>query len=130
MTLPPRMLRAWRATRYTLDGGVPVRVGRRSAAADAVLARLGARCGVILTAWNPFGRRHPPGWNRRAGARLALASRRIPSIRADGRLGAWAEEGLLLACDPRRALPLARRFRQGGVVLLRRGAPARLVLRV
>ncbi|MFN6956469.1 MAG: DUF3293 domain-containing protein [Acetobacteraceae bacterium] len=128
MTLPPGMLRAWRATRFTLEGGAPVRVGRRSAAADAVLARLGARCGVILTAWNPFGRRRPEGWNRRAGTRLAWAARRIASVRADGRLGAWAEEGLLLAGAPRRALRLARRFRQGGVVLLRRSAPARLVI--
>jgi hypothetical protein len=128
MTPPPRMLRAWRATRFTLEGGARVRVGRRSTAADAVLARLGARQGVILTAWNPFGRRHPEGWNRRAAARLARASRRIASVRADGALGRWAEEGLLLAGDPRRALTLARRFRQGGVVLLRRGAAARLVV--
>jgi len=128
MTLPPRMLRAWRATLFTLDGGAVLRVGRRSAAVDAVLARFGARQGVILTAWNPFGRRHPEGWNRRLAARLAQASRRFPSVRADGALGRWAEEGLLLAGDPRRAVPLARRFRQGGVVLLRRGARARLVL--
>jgi hypothetical protein len=128
MTLPPRMLRAWRATLFTVDGAARVRIGRCSAAADAVLVRLGARQGVILTAWNPFGRRHPEGWNRRAAARLAQASRRIMSARADGRLGAWAEEGLLLAGDRRPALRLARRFRQGGVVVLRRGALARLVL--
>lgn len=128
MTPPPRMLRAWRATLFTVDGGAVVRIGRRSAAAEALLARFGARQGVILTAWNPFGRLHPEGWNRRAAARLAQASRRVASARADGRLGTWAEEGLLLAGDPRRAVRLARRFRQGGIVLLGRAAPARLLI--
>jgi hypothetical protein len=90
--------------------------------------RLGARQGVILTAWNPFGRRHPEGWNRRAAARLAQVLRRLPALRADGALRRWSEEGLLLPGDPRRAMLLARRFRQGGVVVLRRGAPARLVV--
>lgn len=128
MRLPPRMLRAWRATLFTLPGGIVLRIGRRSTDADARLAELGSRCGVILTAWNPFGRRRPEGRNRRAAARLTDAARRIASVRADGRLGSWAEEGLLLACDPRRAIALARRFRQGGIVVLRRGAPPRLVL--
>jgi hypothetical protein len=122
------MLRAWRETLFTLPGRIVLQIGRRSADADARLAALGSAYGVILTAWNPFGRRQPEGRNRRAAARLANAARRIASVRADGRLGSWAEEGLLLACDPRRAIPLARRFRQGGVVVLRRGAPPRLVL--
>jgi hypothetical protein len=128
MTLPPRMLRAWRATAYTLANGAVVRIGRRSPDADRALERLGARCGAIVTAWNPLGRRRPEGWNRRAGARLAAAARRIAAMPAEGRLGAWVEEGLLLAGDPRRAIGLARRFRQGGIVVLGRGRPARLLL--
>ncbi|MCS6930670.1 MAG: DUF3293 domain-containing protein [Acetobacteraceae bacterium] len=128
MTLPPRMLRAWRATAYRLATGALVRIGRRSPAADLLLERLGARCGAIMTAWNPLGRRRPDGWNRRAGTRLAAAVRRIPAVPAEGRLGDWREEGLLLAGDPRRAIVLARRFRQAGIVVIRRGAPARLLL--
>lgn len=126
--LPPRMLRAWRRTLYLLAGQITVRIGRRSPAADALLAALGARQGVIVTAWNPFGRRRPEGWNRRAGARLRWAARRIATVPAEGRLGTWVEEGLLLVGDPRPALRLARCFRQGGVVHLRRAAPARLLL--
>jgi hypothetical protein len=121
------MLAAWRATLFTVAGTAAVRIGRRGAGTEAVLARLGARQGVILTAWNPLGRRHPEGWNRRAAARLARAARRLASVPADGRLGAWVEEGLLLAGDPRRARVLARRFRQAGVVLVRCGLAARLV---
>ena len=35
---------------------------------DALLARHGARCAVFVTAWNPFSRRMPAGWNRRMQA--------------------------------------------------------------
>ncbi len=125
--LPPRMLRAWRRTLYLLAGRIAVRIGRRSPAADALLAALGARQGVIVTAWNPFGRRRPEGWNRRAGARLRQArggSRRCrrKAVSRLGRGGAVAGRrsggrrcGWHGAC-------------QGGVVHLRRGAPVRLLL--
>lgn len=125
--MSPRLLRDWRATRYEA-GGVTVRIGRRSGAADALLRWLGARRGAILGAWNPQGRRRSAGLNHKAQARLAVASRRLPSVEGRGSHRGWSEDHILLAADPRRATVLARRFRQAGLVLLLRGAPARLVL--
>jgi hypothetical protein len=125
--MTPRLLRAWRATSYEA-GGVTVRIGQRSGAVDALLRRLGARQGAVLGAWNPQGRRRSAGLNHRAQARLAAASRRLPGVEGRGSHRGWSEDHLLLAVDPRRATVLARRFRQAGLVLLLRGAPARLVL--
>ncbi len=151
MTAPPRPPRlpaalaaAYARTDYEAGGGAVARIGRRSAAVDALLRRLGARQGAFVTAWNPWSRRMPPGWNLRMLARLRAAARRVPRAEGWGRgrepvpragwrvrpepAGAWAERHLLLAADPRRAAVLARRFRQHAIVAVRAGAPARLVL--
>ncbi len=121
-----RLLAAYRRTDYEAAGAV-ARVGRRSAAVDALLRRLGAREGAFVTAWNPRSRRMPPGWNARMMARLREAVRRLPSAEGEGRGRGWSERHLLLAADPRRAAALARRFRQNAMVARRIGAPARLV---
>jgi hypothetical protein len=121
-----RLLAAYRRTDYEAAGAV-ARVGRRSAAVDALLRRLGAREGAFVTAWNPRSRRMPPGWNARMMARLREAVRRLPSAEGEGRGRGWSERHLLLAADPRRAAALARRFRQNAMVATRIGAPARLV---
>jgi hypothetical protein len=143
--LPPALAAAYRRTDYTAEGGrVVARIGRRSASADALLRRLGARQGGFVTAWNPFSRRMPRGWNERMLARLRARARRlgpivegwgqgrdpIPGRRRHTRpppAGAWAERHLLVAADPRRVLVLGRRFRQNAIVALRAGAPARLL---
>lgn len=122
-----RMLAAYRRTGYEAAGAV-ARVGRRAAAVDALLRRLGAREGAFVTAWNPWSRRRPAGWNARMMARLRAAARRLPSAEGEGRAPGWAERHLLVAADPRRAAALARRFRQNAVVVVRIGAPARLAL--
>lgn len=122
-----RLLAAYRRTDYEAGGAV-ARIGRRSAAVDGLLRRLGAREGAFVTAWNPCSRRMPPGWNARMMARLRAASRRLPSAEGEGRGRGWSERHLLLAADPRRAAVLARRFRQNAMVAVRVGAPARLVL--
>ncbi len=70
----------------------------------------------------------PAGWNARMMARLRTAARRLPSAEGEGRARGWAERHLLVAADPRRAAVLARRFRQNAIVVVRTGAPARLVL--
>ena len=126
--LPPALLRAYAATAYTLCGGrVVARIGRRSAAVDALLRRLGSRQGAFVTAWNPFSRKMPRGWNDRMLARLREAARRLPRAEGRGIGRGWAEAHLLLAADPRRVLVLARRFRQHAVVAVRVGAPARVL---
>jgi uncharacterized protein DUF3293 len=122
------LLGAYRRTEYEADGAA-ARVGRGSASVDALLRRLGARQGgAFVTAWNPWSRRMPAGWNARMTARLREAARRLPSVEGEGRGRGWSERHLLLVADPRRAAALARRFRQNAIVVVRSGAPARLVL--
>lgn len=103
------------------------RPGRRSAAVDAALARLGVRQGGFLGAANPLSRRMPEGWNARAQARLRAAARRLPALAGHGSGRGWVEPHWLLGGDPRVLLRLARRFRQHGLLLVARGRPARLL---
>lgn len=123
----PRLLRAWRATDYVANA-VPVRIGRRSPAMDALLARIGARTGVFVTAWNPLSRAMPAGWNRRMQRRLSERLRRHVMLPASGSLRRWHEAHLLVAADPRPVVRLARLFRQRGAVLVARHQAARLIL--
>jgi hypothetical protein len=118
-TLAPRLLRAYRATRYRA-GGCAIRIGRRSDAA------LDARCAVLLTAWNPQSRHMPRGWNQRMQCRLRAQLRRFRVVEADGSLHGWHEAMLLVVGPEPPLLRLASRFRQRAVVILRRGQPARL----
>jgi hypothetical protein len=123
--MPPRLLRAYRRTRYS-TGGIVVRVGR--CVPDALFRQVGAREAVFVTAWNPRSRRMPLGWNARMQRRLAERLRRFVVVPADGALGRWHEAHLLVAADVRRMLRVARMFRQLGVVAIRRRHRARLVL--
>ncbi|WP_426957860.1 DUF3293 domain-containing protein [Muricoccus radiodurans] len=125
--LTPRLVRAYRESRYRA-GLAEIRIGRRSAAADETLAALGARQGGLISAFNPFSRRTAPGRNARHHDRLRRAARRFPSRNALACPGTdWEEPMLLVACDPRVLARLGRRFRQHAIVVLRRGAPARLL---
>jgi hypothetical protein len=118
-------LAAYRRTAYEAAGAV-AHVGRRSVAVDALLAELGTRHGGFITAENPLSRRMPPGWNARAMRRFDEAIRRLPSAAGHGGWRRWREAHHLVAADPRRLLVLARRFRQRAIVVVARGAPARL----
>ncbi|MBK1662209.1 DUF3293 domain-containing protein [Paracraurococcus ruber] len=122
-----RLRRAYRASGYEAAGAV-ARIGRRSAALDALLRRMGVRDAAFVSAWNPFSRRMPEGWNARRHARLLAATRRCPRLEGWGGTAAWRERHLLLGGDARRGAVLARRFRQNAIVVLRRGQPARLVV--
>jgi hypothetical protein len=118
---------AYRATAYEAAGAV-VRIGRRSAAATALLRRMGVAQAGFVTAWNPMSRRTPPGRNARMQRRLHEMTRGLPRAEGHGRARGWCEAHLLLGADPRRLRVIARRFRQAAIVVLRRGAPARLIL--
>jgi Protein of unknown function (DUF3293) len=118
---------AYAASAYEAAGAV-ARIGRRSGAVDALLRRCGARQGGFVTAWNPFSRRMPRGWNDRMHARLRQAARRFPTAEGWGGTTAWRERHLLIAADPRRVAVLGRRFRQNAIVTVRAGQPARLVM--
>lgn len=123
--LPARLLLSWRRTEYEAAGAV-ARIGRRSAAIDALLRRLGVREAAFVTAWNPYGTRAPPGRNARMQARLRAALRGVPIAEGHGRGRGWAEAHLLAGVPEARARVLARRFRQLGFVTVRRGRAARL----
>ncbi|TCZ61286.1 DUF3293 domain-containing protein [Roseicella aquatilis] len=118
---------AYAASGYEAAGAV-AHVGRRSPAVDALLRRLGAREGAFITAWNPYSRRMPRGWNDRMHARLLEATRRLPRAGGWGGTDQWQEQHLLLGADPRRSAAIARRFRQNAIVAIRVGGPARLLL--
>jgi len=123
--LPPAMCAAYARTEYAA-GGVAARIGRRSAALDALLRAKGARHAGFVTAWNPFSRRMPRGWNERMLARLREAARGRVLAEGWGRGKGWAERHLLIAGDPRWLTQTARRFRQLAIVMVRPGHPARL----
>ena len=121
----PRLLRAYRATRYEADG-VTVFVAHRSPAMDALLRRHGARVGVFVTAWNPMSRRMPAGWNVRMQRALGERLRRVTVLPAEGAWRGWREAHLLVLGDPTRMRVLARLFRQQAVVAVRVGHATKL----
>ncbi len=121
----PGLRRAYARTAYEAAGAV-ARIGCRSPGIDAILGRLGVRQGGFVTAWNPFSRRMPPGWNRRMQVLLEQAARRLPMARGWGEGRGWAEAHLLVGGDPRRLWQLAQCFRQNAIVTVRIGRVARL----
>lgn len=116
MTIPPRLLALYRKTPYRVGTWI-VRIGRRS-----------ALNGVLLTAWNPLSRRMPAAWNHRMQSRLRERLRRWPVTDADGGLGNWHEDHLLVTADPRWCHTLARLFRQRAILLLRPRQKVRLCI--
>lgn len=123
--MTPRLLRAYRATRYEADD-VSVFIGQRSGAMDALLRRHGVRAGVFLTAWNPGSRRMPEGWNHRMQRALLERLRRRLVLPAEGSWRTWREDHVLVLAVPARAAGLARLFRQHAVVIVRVGQAPRL----
>lgn len=123
----PRLLRAYRQTRYTADG-IDIRIGRRNPAMDAWLADHGRQSGVLITAWNPRSRRMPHGWNARMQRQLTEYIHRHVYVDADSRLRRWHEAQLLVLSPQRPAGHIAMRFRQRGIVLVRRHHPVRLII--
>jgi hypothetical protein len=127
MSITPRQRAAYLRTAYRAGDRAEARVGRRSATVDRALRELGVKQGGFVTAQNPFSRAMPPGWNARALDRLRGAARLLPAKEGEGVLGSWREHHLLIGADPRRLAVLARRFWQNAIVVVRVGAPARLM---
>lgn len=120
---------AFRRTRYAV-AGVVFRVGERSAALDGVLAGLNVRQAILLTAFNPGGRRLPARLNARAADRLEAALRGRGMLAGESGAGAWREEQWLVAAPEAWLKRLGRRFRQLAMLRLRRGrGPCLLMLR-
>jgi len=116
------LLAAYRRTDYRSAGAV-IRIGCRAPAVDRLLRCHRCREAVLITAWNPFSRRMPPGWNARMQCRLRQAVRRYPILPASGGARGWSEDHLLVLMPAAQAAILARRFRQNAIVIVRRGQP-------
>lgn len=123
----PRLLRAYRQTRYTADG-IDIRIGRRNPAMDAWLTDHGVHTGVLVTAWNPRSQRVPHGRNSRMQRHLAEHLHRYQCVDADSRLRRWREAQFLVLAPRRAAERIAMRFRQHAIVLVQCRRPARLIV--
>jgi hypothetical protein len=120
------LLKAYRKTCYEV-AGIAVLIGRRSVAMDRLLQSRAAREAVFITAYNPFSRGMPAGWNQRMQVSLARALRQRQLLVAKGTWRRWSEEHIVVFGDARPAYRLARRFRQNSVVLVRLRRPAQLM---
>jgi hypothetical protein len=125
--VPARTLRAYRNTRYEV-GDIAITIGRRATAMDSLLASYGVREGVLITAYNPFSRVMPSGWNQRMQSRLAQALRRRPILPAKGSWRRWSEAHVLTFGDIRPTRRLLGVFRQNAIVIVRVRQPARLLV--
>ena len=150
--VPRALARGWRLTAYRAWGwggeasndrgprarhphgpaGAAARLGRRSRGVDVLLAAAGVREGSFLGAWNPLSRARPRAWNDAMLARLRRLARRA-GLHFVGGVGqadrpVWEEHHLLLFGDARRAIVLARRFRQHAILRVRLRAASRLLV--
>jgi hypothetical protein len=123
----PSLLKAYRESRYEVVG-IDVRIGRRSPAMDELLSSHGTREAAFITAYNPFSRVMPAGWNRRMQARMVASLRRRPILPGSGSWRRWSEAHLVVFGDSRPTCRLARRFRQYAIVMVRIEQPARLLI--
>jgi len=126
MALPAHLSHAYRKSRYSV-AGLDLTVGRRSSALDGLLAGMGVRDAVLITAWNPRSRRMPPPWNHRMMAALRLRLGDRTALPATNEWHGWAEGQFLVPGDRRRLTVLARLFRQAALVGVRRGQDVRLL---
>jgi hypothetical protein len=126
--MPPYLATAYRRSRYQA-AGVDLRIGRRSRALDGLLAGMGARQAVLITAGNPHGRRAPAVWNARMMARLHAALARRTAYPGESGTGLWLEQHFMAAGPEAWMKRLGRHFRQVAIVRLRPGqAPCLLPL--
>ena len=133
------LVAAYRGTRYAVldvDGGsrAEALIGEHVPDVDAVLDAHGAASGVFITAWNPRSEPTDDAANAAAHARLAeaLLDRGLTALphAGFGQDPAWrAEHGFfVLDLDEHEAIVLAVALQQYAVVVVERGASARLVL--
>jgi hypothetical protein len=133
------LLAAYRGTRYAVidvDGGTlaEARVEQHCPDVDAVLTAHGAASGVFITAWNPRSVPTDDQTNAEAHAQLAavLDGRGWTALphAGFGEDPDWRPEHGFFVLDlpEAEALRIAVEFEQNAVVVVRRGAPAQLVL--
>lgn len=131
-------LRGYRATTYAValpDGNmIGLRLDEPSPQADGFLREAGSRSLTCLNAWNPRSRHLPVTRNMAAHQRLRrdLASRgliALPHLGVPDRHGWRPEPGFaVLDLKTEKAIALAERYGQFGVVQYQRGGVADLIL--
>lgn len=131
------LVSAYRATDYVAHGSdraVVIRIGHHSLIVDALLARMHARSGAFITAWNPFSKelsfeanRH---WDRELKRYLSARGFVFVEGEGRGRTGEWPPEPSILAFGISRteASEIGRRYRQNAVVYVPQGRPAELIM--
>jgi hypothetical protein len=131
------LVSAYRATDYVAHGNgwvVVIRIGRHSLIVDRLLARMHARNGAFITAWNPFSKvlslKANERWNREMKRDLTVRGFAFVEGEGRGRTGEWPPEPSILAFGISRteASAIGRRYRQNAVVYVPRDRPAELVM--
>jgi hypothetical protein len=121
----PPLLKAYRNTSYQV-GDATAQIGRRSWTMDHLLVRHHAREAILITAYNPFSRKMPTGWNQRMQRQLGQALRRHRVLMGKGSWQRWSECHFLVLCAAAPMRKLARDFRQHGIVIVRLRQPTEL----
>jgi hypothetical protein len=131
------LVSAYKATDYVARGDgwvVVIRIGYHSLVVDKLLARMHARNGAFITAWNPFSKdvsfEANEHWDRELKRYLSVRGFAFVEGEGRGRTGEWPPEPSIFAFGISRteASAIGRRFRQNAVVYVRRGRPAELVM--
>jgi hypothetical protein len=125
--MSPSLQAVYRRTPYSAVGQ-PIRIGRRSRAVDGLLAGMGLREAVLVTAWNPHSHRMPLAWNERMMRRLRDRLGSYTILPAESGRGLWRESQLLVGAPAASVAAAGRQFRQNAMVRLRRACPAALVM--
>jgi hypothetical protein len=101
---------------------------------DGLLARMKARSGALITAWNPFSKSLTAGanayWDRELKSYLGARGFAFLAGEGRGQTGEWPPESSILAFGMSRAqaATIGRRFRQNAIVYVPLGRPAELVI--
>jgi hypothetical protein len=131
------LVSAYRQTDYVALGNgraVVVRVGHQSMVVDGLLARMHARNGAFITAWNPLSKGRSLGtnesWNRELKRYLIVRGFTFVEGEGRGRAGEWPPEPSVFAFGISRteASAIGRRYRQNAIVYVPLGRPAELVM--
>lgn len=92
-----------------------------------VSAKLYQTTFVLLSAYNPGGRLRPLGWNIKMMERLEQCLSKYQYVYGKGSLKEVSEPLLMVNIDPRKAIYLARKFRQNAIVLIRHQRKSKLM---
>jgi hypothetical protein len=135
--MPSDLVLAYRATEYVAyddSRNFLVRIGYHSLVIDGLLARMKARSGAFITAWNPFSKSQSAGvnayWDRELKSYLNARGFAFLAGEGRGEIGEWPPEPSIFAFGMSRAqaATIGRRFRQNAIVYVPLGRPAELVI--